>query len=276
MTANLLGLQPTVRIERTDLTILGLPIKVWDFGGQEQYRQEHLLRQQYFDRTNLLFYIVDIQDPERFQESFGYFLNILEIIVELDLEPYILVFFHKSDPEFKDSPELLKFCRDLEGLFNKLPQPFKITFHQTSIFDYEPLTRIIVQAILKVLPKGAVIQDILNNFMNKSESSAIMLLDENVLPIAEAYSTEKARDICRICGPHFATMVERLEKYQIDSPNVVEVEMKGWLFFKKIIYENTKFYLIFFTHAEKNFLKINSILPIFTKDLFNVIRFVWD
>ena len=113
MTAQLLKLQPTVRIERNAITLLGLPIKVWDMGGQEQYRQEYLLRQQYFDRINLLIYVVDIQDAVRFQESFGYFINILEIIVDLCLDPHILVFFHKSDPEVRDSPELLKICQEL-------------------------------------------------------------------------------------------------------------------------------------------------------------------
>lgn len=267
-------MKPTQKVVRSIFNILGLPIIIWDMGGQECYQKEYLSEMKYYENTNILFYVVDIQDPDRFIKSLDYFFNILQILIMLRLKPRILVLFHKSDPDIKDQPYILENTQVLKGLFLDLPETLDITFHHTSIYDYDGLSSIFVKGILKILPKGQIIQDVLTDFMKKIEASAIMLLDENVLTIAEAYSDENSSNICKICGPHFVTMAEKLHKYNLYTPETIEVEMHGWLFFKHIIYENARFYLIFFTENHENFSKINELLTNFTKDVFNIIKFV--
>jgi hypothetical protein len=255
---------------------MGLPIKIWDMGGQEQYRKEYLDRDRYFMGTDLLFYVIDLQDSQRFTESVEYFLNILEVFERIDPDsyPHILVFLHKADPYLVDLPDMQDKIKTLRSLFSELTKVVDLTFVETTIYDKDSLGRAFVTGILKVLPKGAIIAEVLNDFMKKTESSAVMLLDENVLLIAEAYKDEQSKNTCRICGPYFANMAEKLRKYDLFSPDTIEVEMQGWLFFKHIRYLKTHFYLIFFTKNKENFQKINDMLPAFTKDIVNLIHFV--
>lgn len=275
--AQIASLKPTIRFTRTDFNILGLPIKIWDLGGQVQYRAEYLSREQYFRGTDVLYYIIDIQDTKRFTESVEYFLNILEVFEKIDPEnyPLIQVFLHKSDPYLKDFPEMREKVSELKSLFSELSKMVNLKFFETSIYDFEAVSRAFVAGILKVLPKGEIVQEVLRDFMKKTASSAIMLLDENVLLIAEAFKDEQSRNVCRICGPYFANMAEKLREYDLFSPDTIEVEMKGqWLFFKHIDYLKTGFYLIFFTKSNENFQRINELLPVFTKDILNLITYI--
>jgi len=275
--AQIASLKPTIRFTRTDFNILGLPIKIWDLGGQEQYRSEYLGREQYFRGTDVLYYIIDIQDSKRFTESVEYFLSILEVFEKINPEkyPYIQVFLHKYDPYLKGFPEMTEKVSTLKSLFAELSKTVNFTFFETTIYNFEEVSRAFVAGILKVLPKGEVIQEVLRDFMKKTESSAIMLLDENVLLIAEAFKDEQSRNVCRICGPYFANMAERLREYDLFAPDTIEVEMKGqWLFFKHIDHLKTGFYLIFFTKNKENFTRINELLPVFTKDIVNLITYI--
>ncbi|MHA1651208.1 MAG: ADP-ribosylation factor-like protein [Candidatus Helarchaeota archaeon] len=267
-------IQPTQRIVRSQFSILGIPIVVWDMGGQEIYKKEYLSKKVFFERTNVLFYIIDIQDPDRFEESLEYFFNILQILIMLRLKPVILVLFHKSDPDIKNDAVILDRVKTLKNLFLDLPESLDITFYQTSVFDHDTLSQVFVQGILKILPRGKILQEVLTEFLQKTGSNAIMLLDENVLTIAEVYNDETSKIACEICGPHFATVMEKLHKYEFYTPDTIEMEMQGWLFFKAINFKNTRFYLVFFTKNRANFTKINALLPTLTENLFNIIKFV--
>ena len=274
--AKVANIKPTIRFTRTDFTILGLPIKIWDLGGQEQYRKEYLSHDKFFRGTDLLFFIVDIQDTHRFTESVEYFLNILEVFEKMDPEnyPHIEIFLHKSDPYIRDLPDVRKNIITIQELFSELSKTVAITFHETSVYDFESLSQAYVHGIFQVLPKANVIKEVLTDFMRKTESSAIMLLDENVLLIGEVYSDGTSKNICRVCGPYFANMAEKLHDYNLFTPDTIEVEMDGWLFFKHIKHLKASFYLVFFTKVHENFKKINDMLPAFTEDLLNLIKYV--
>ncbi len=274
--AKIANIKPTIRFTRTDFTILGLPIKIWDLGGQEQYRKEYLSSEKFFRDTDLLFYVIDIQDKHRFTESVEYFLNILEVFEKIDPNnyPHIEILIHKSDPYIRDLPDMKNNVVTLKSLFSELASQIDITYHETSVFDFESLSRAFVHGVLKVLPKGEIIQEVLHDFLLKTGSNAIMLLDENVLLIGEVYLDEISKNICHICGPYFANMAEKLRDYNLFTPETIEVEMAGWLFYKRIKHQKSQFYLIFFTKNYDNFQKINELLPAFTEDIISLIKYI--
>jgi small GTP-binding protein len=81
---------------------------IWDLGGQEVYRDEFMRNpEKYFIQTDLLIYVIDVQDSERFDDSFDYFEEILKTLKTLEEEPYILIFFHKVDPDIKGDSQIL-------------------------------------------------------------------------------------------------------------------------------------------------------------------------
>ncbi|NVM52084.1 MAG: GTP-binding protein [Candidatus Helarchaeota archaeon] len=270
------ALKPTVSFNvRDEFTILGLPIKVWDLGGQKQYRDEYLTKKGFiFGETNLLFFVVDVQDPKRYSEAVDYFEKAINLLVKLGFSPIVIVLFHKVDPEIKDSKRILKVLPILKDYFDRLPTSLKIGFFETSIFDRETLSRAFIDGIFKAIPKTAVIQEALNDFMRNTDAEAVVLLDDNVLILGEAYKDETSRTLCQISGPFLSNMTEKLLKYNLSVPQVLEAQMEdGWLFQKPLQVGDTRFYIVFFT-KQKFLDKINKYLPRLAEDLSNLIKYV--
>jgi len=276
--SSLIALKPTVSFTvREDFKILGLPIKIWDLGGQKQYRDEYLSKKGFiFGETNLIFFVIDVQDSKRFAEAIDYFQRTIDFLLKLGLPPIVIALLHKADPEIKYSTKLRNQISRLKDQFSEMSKKVELEFYETSIYDRENLSRAFVAGIFKAIPKTAVIRKALQDFMNSSDSLAITLLDENVLILADAAvpNAETALNICHISGVFFANMTERLLKYDIMPPTVLEAQMEnGWLFQKPIQLDGVRFYLVFFS-KERSLEKINKLLPSITKDLSNLIKYV--
>ncbi len=100
-------LTPTRRVERKVIAKSNLDLLVLDMGGQEQYRNRYLEKPElYFLSTNLLLYVIDVQDYQRFEETFTYLQRIVETLFILEETPQILIFLHKYDPDLRDNPEV--------------------------------------------------------------------------------------------------------------------------------------------------------------------------
>jgi len=72
------NIKPTVGIERDEIRILGIPIISWDLGGQEQFRESYLKNSRLFDKTDSLFYVIDVWNASRFEEALRYYSKLLE------------------------------------------------------------------------------------------------------------------------------------------------------------------------------------------------------
>lgn len=276
--ANFYSLKPTVSFTvREDFKILGLPIKLWDLGGQKQYRDEYLSKKGFiFGETNLIYFVIDVQDPKRYSEAIEYLQSTIEFLEKIGLPPVLIVMFHKVDPEIKDKKKIRDNIQILENLLSNLPSELDVSYYETTIFDRENLSRAFVSGVFKVLPKTTVIQDSMNDFMANSNSEAVTLLDQNVLIIGEAFTDETKRNICQICGPYFANMIEKLLKYNLPPPTILEAQMEdGWLFQVPFQIEENRFYLVFFSRERSEGLdKINKLIPLFIKDLSNLVKYV--
>ncbi len=132
-------LKPTKRIERKRISTSSLDLFIWDFGGQEEYRKDYLAKPEaYFVGTDLLIYVLDMQDPERYNESFEYLIEILEVIRLLGENVYILAFMHKADPDILSDPD---FQLDSEYVADKLNYHlgnynFEYDIYSTSIYNF--------------------------------------------------------------------------------------------------------------------------------------------
>lgn len=110
------------------------PLYVVDLGGQEAYLSKHLTTKN-FTENDLVLFVIDLQDTDRFEKTKEYFLNILNIINDINMNPLIGVMFHKYDPEARDNltgniSQYHKFVNDV-FVANK----FKPNVHLTSIKD---------------------------------------------------------------------------------------------------------------------------------------------
>jgi hypothetical protein len=108
-------------------------------GGQQVYRDEFVSNpEKYFIQTDLLIYVIDVQDSERFDDSFDYFEEILKTLKTLEEEPYILIFFHKVDPDIKGDSQILLNIEYLKDKVKDLMEDkYKIDYeiYITSIYS---------------------------------------------------------------------------------------------------------------------------------------------
>lgn len=98
----LYALTPTRGLLRSKIEVFGMDIHLNELGGQLIYREDYLQNpEQYFLGTDILIYIVDVQDADRYEESIEYLKQIVHVTKALKINIPWMLFFHKSDPDFE-------------------------------------------------------------------------------------------------------------------------------------------------------------------------------
>ncbi|TET05781.1 MAG: hypothetical protein E3J90_00040 [Promethearchaeota archaeon] len=137
---DLANLKPTKGVDRRYIETenSSLDLYVWDFGGQAQYRSKYLKNpEQYFLQVDLIIYVIDLQDSERFPESFEYFEQILKTLTILEEDPFVLIYIHKFDPDLKHDTETLLNIELLKDNLNQSLTSFGYDYeaYLTSIYS---------------------------------------------------------------------------------------------------------------------------------------------
>jgi len=127
--------RPTRGIERHNHDFLDHDFSVWDLGGQISYRETYLSKPEVFNQTAALIFVVDIQDIDRLDEAYQYYVDIINILINVEPMPKLYVFFHKFDPELtgKLRPHFYKATRQFRQADHLIRQKFK--GYATSIYS---------------------------------------------------------------------------------------------------------------------------------------------
>jgi len=197
---DLANLKPTKGVDRQTIggsSASSLDLIVWDLGGQLEYRKKYLEHpEQYFLQMDLLIYVVDIQEYERYEESLRYFKEVLDIIVTLEENPYVLIFLHKFDPDIAQDPQIqlrVEMMKDvMKETFRRTDYEFDYEIYLTSIFSListEPKfskylkeimksgTSLTDPTVRKVEGLGDILSETMNAVIRLSESISIQLND---------------------------------------------------------------------------------------------------
>ncbi len=136
------SLSPTILYETRRHPFLGLQVGIFDFGGQEQYRKEYMEKPEVFKGTDILIPIIDLHDPDRFEQAKEYFDGLLDIYRKNNEKPKIFLFYHKYDTEDYEKELLdtnIKKAREkFEGMF----EGYESKSYLTSIYDQDKLAKI--------------------------------------------------------------------------------------------------------------------------------------
>ena len=194
--SDLASIKPTKGVDRKYIKTSTLDLFIWDFGGQEMLRKKYFKNpEKYFLQIDLLIYVVDVQNSERFDQSFDYFNDILDMLITLEENPYILIFIHKYDPDLRNDPTVLlnaEFLKDnLKELFEGMNYDFDYEIYLTSIYSLisnEPRFSKYIKNVMKaysvtdptykkVEGLGRILEETMNAVIRLSESISSQLND---------------------------------------------------------------------------------------------------
>ena len=186
---DIVQLKPTIRVEYHKMNFLRNNTVFWDMGGQEQYRDIYINYQDvYFDATDLIIYVIDIQDPDRFNDSLEYLDAILTYFSESNMEVPIIITFHKFDPELKTDEEILANIEKLRNkILNEYPD-FNILFQQSSIYDIISIVQLVSYGLSVFDKKFFELSELLEYYLEIFNCQALIIFDRNGIIISEYYN----------------------------------------------------------------------------------------
>ncbi len=179
--------KPTKSVNFEKLELFGFNINLWDLGGQAIYRNNYLSdenSERHFGFTNLFIYVIDIQAPNRFPETYEYLNRIAAIYKHLDESPFCLILVHKSDPTL-NSKDVEKRTKELKEGINKVLSGFIVSFFNTSVFDRGSLFPALSKGFREISMVKTILTGILRNYQNKMNAIYISLYDKTGICAAE-------------------------------------------------------------------------------------------
>ena len=176
-------LLPTRGVKREKLDFFGYPIISWDLGGQVQYRENMYFSKPelFFSEADLVLYVLDSQDHERFTESANYFREVLKHLDALGEHPPVLIVLNKSDQDVRKTLQWQKNIASIKNKFNHIASEFEekgfsIDYYDTSIFQKETILQMFSIALKKVSETSEIVEHILEDFNTKVEGRALSLI----------------------------------------------------------------------------------------------------
>jgi len=216
------NLKPTIKIDYNSFDFLNnWIINLWDMGGQAKYRKIYVNNPIYFTETNYLYYLIDIQDELKFEESVRYLHELLDIYRDMHYPNEILICFSKYDPKYKNNEEFIDRIDMIKNLVLSQNKDMKFKFFKTSIYDISSLSRAISYSLNKLLNLEA-ISDKLRNIVEDFHCNHAILYTNTGLIISDYYNESMdSRDFEEIISNKIN---EDLEFFQRLTDNQVAID----------------------------------------------------
>ncbi|MHA1489145.1 MAG: ADP-ribosylation factor-like protein [Promethearchaeota archaeon] len=188
-------LLPTRGVQREKLDFFGFPIISWDLGGQVVYREKLYFDrpEMFFSEADLILYVVDSQDPDRFAETVNYFRQVLKSMEDIGEYPPIVIVIHKSDEDIRKTHQWQNNIDIIKNKFNAVFSIFKNftgNYCYTSIFQKETIMQMFSIALKRVSETSEIIEHILEDFTEKIEGKGTSIISMDGL-IFGSYTQSK-------------------------------------------------------------------------------------
>ncbi|NHI90899.1 MAG: GTP-binding protein [Candidatus Lokiarchaeota archaeon] len=233
--------KPTQGLAYENVDVFGYDLSVWDFGGQESYRQQYLTdKEKSFGYTDIFIFVFDISEKKRFKEAVDYLKSIVDIYKFLGESPISIICLHKSD--LISPKELAKvksgLLEDLSSVLGEL----RFSTYATSIFDNNSIFTAFSSGFREISPVKSIIEKILDNFQNKIKSEYIAFFNATGICVAEV-GEGKNKDLSK----NFSFNVilgEELEVFPDEANKIIlALNDNKYCILERIKSKKEKFYL---------------------------------
>lgn len=178
---------PTMGAQIESIKFLGLPITVWDLGGQIGFRKLYLGDpQHYLAKMMILIFVIDAQNI-RSEEAIPYLSDLLIKLKYMKENPQIYLVFHKFDPNIdKDILEnSITEIRDKIKPILLQHSYAKYKVLRTSIYNVDELVSAFSKVFASISPVSKIISDSLAFYSESADIEASFLISESGFITAE-------------------------------------------------------------------------------------------
>ncbi|MHA1683602.1 MAG: ADP-ribosylation factor-like protein [Promethearchaeota archaeon] len=195
---DLISIQPTRGLSRSEVEIFGQHIMIHDLGGQKVYRNQYLAQSKYFEATDAYVFVVDMQDKERYGLALEYFKKSLKLMRSLDFSPKTFIFFHKHDKQFLDEynekTRVKEECDSLQAKFLHVAEKSHVALDgifKTSVYNEWSCYSAFYEIWTSINPPLSNVQDYLSLIFHEIPKLQIaLLLDEKADLMAKKLSPD--------------------------------------------------------------------------------------
>ena len=279
-----LNLLPTRRIARDAFRFLGLEIIRMDFGGQSQYRKEYLKNPtKYISGTDLIFYVIDVQDFDRYVETIDYLDKILLYLKEEQEYPPLAILLHKFDPQLVKDTEINRRALTVKQALTRYSNHFDIFFFETSIYDIKSVMDSFSSGLSLLFEKIEIVSQLLAEISKSYDTLLIALFDSKGITIGEYYRphiqlNEKMRIYDKYLDVQKRIMAENKMLYEFSDKFDNGERYSGLI--EVLTYGELEFYLLFVIEEDPENLgqtveilnKIESAKPQMKNIIFQIIQ----
>jgi len=231
----LINIKPTLGADRREYKLSKFKIQTWDLGGQKMYRDQYFGdKRLFFDDTDVLFFLFDVQDKDRDKEAFDYLRRILDVFEKNEETPHLTVCWHKSDVDLLDRPEFLQRIKSLEEKLEKITNGYRYKTFQTTIFEKWSVVKAFSEGVIRASPKKILIDTRLKDFAKRTFSSACMLLDGSYLVLGSNTNNEQLLEIIEAVVAQTGSAFSKLDRYDIHASNMI-ISLKPGEYYQEIM-----------------------------------------
>ncbi len=211
-------LMPTKGAQRDGVEFFGIPIITWDLGGQALYRNEYLdsgKSKLFFSDTDVLFYVIDVQDDKRYDEALDYYGKMLASYKSLGEKPSLIVLFHKLDPQIKEQEHVMQRIAKLQvDIANvSTDNEFSPIFASTSIYDKNSVFVAFSLGIRNISQTAELVASLLEEYTVKANGKASVLLSSEGEVFAQTGVTKEYIELVTQNG----LLIDTLVKFDISK-----------------------------------------------------------
>ncbi len=202
-------LKPTRGAQRRIFEFMGKEIAEWDLGGQISYRISYLKNPgKYFDDTEIVVYVIDVQNRVRIPEAISYLKDVVEQFRKLEIAPPMYIFLHKYDPALRRNAlnEMKNLEFEIKEKIKKSVEYKEIYYYNTSIYDLPSIIKAMSEILLNIYPKSELIEKTIIEFGKKTYSDGIVLLDDNSLIVGSFYKDDETKNLLAASTPYFLSL----------------------------------------------------------------------
>jgi len=202
-------LKPTRGAQRRIFEFMGKEIAEWDLGGQISYRISYLKNPgKYFDDTEIVVYVIDVQNRVRIPEAISYLKDVVEQFRKLEIAPPMYIFLHKYDPALRRNAlnEMKNLELEIKEKIKKSVEYKEIYYYNTSIYDLPSIIKAMSEILLNIYPRSELIEKTIIEFGKKTYSDGIVLLDDNSLIVGSFYKDDETKNLLAASTPYFLSL----------------------------------------------------------------------